>query len=46
MSKLKELAKIKLPDLNTTDLDSAAKMMAGTAKNMGLLVEDDLAQAA
>lgn len=42
MSKLKELAKVKLPDLNTDNLDSATRMMAGTAKNMGLLVEDDL----
>lgn len=46
MSKLKELAKVKLPDLNTDNLDSATRMMAGTAKNMGLLVEDDLKTAA
>ena len=46
MSKLKELAKVKLPDLNTDNLDSATRMMAGTAKNMGLLVEDDLKIAA
>ncbi len=42
MSKLKELAKIKMPDLNTTDIDAATRMMAGSAKNMGLLIEDDL----
>lgn len=42
MSKLAELAKVKISDLNTTDIDSATRMMAGTAKNMGLLVEDDL----
>lgn len=41
-SQLKEVAKIKLPDLNTTDLDAAARMMAGTAKNMGLTIDDDL----
>lgn len=43
MSQLQEVAKKKMPDLNTTDVDSATRMMAGTAKNMGLLVEDDLA---
>lgn len=42
MSKLQELAKVKMPDLNTTDINSATRMMAGTAKNMGLLIEDDL----
>ena len=46
MSKLKELAKVKLPDLNTDNLDSATRMMAGTAKNMGRIVEDDLKTAA
>lgn len=46
MSKLQELAKVKLPDLNTDKLDSATRMMAGTAKNMGLIVEDDLKTAA
>jgi large subunit ribosomal protein L11 len=42
MSKLKELAAKKMPDLNTLDIDAATRMMAGTAKNMGLLVDDDL----
>lgn len=42
MSKLMELAQKKIPDLNTTDIHSATRMMAGTAKNMGLIVEDDL----
>lgn len=35
---LKRIAQIKLPDLNTKDLDQAAKVIAGTAKNMGLEV--------
>ncbi len=39
MKDLRELAEIKLPDLNTTDIDAAARMMAGTAKSMGLTVE-------
>ncbi len=46
MSQLKEIAKVKMPDLNTTDIDAATRTMAGTAKNMGLLVEDDLKIAA
>lgn len=41
-SQLKEIGKAKMPDLNTTNEISAARMMAGTAKNMGLMVEDDL----
>lgn len=46
MSQLKEVAKTKMSDLNTTDLDAATRTMAGTAKNMGLVVEDDLKMAA
>ncbi|MFB4258449.1 hypothetical protein ACE106_04740 [Shouchella clausii] len=33
---LRAIAKIKLPDLNTTKIDSAMKIIAGTAKNMGI----------
>jgi large subunit ribosomal protein L11 len=33
-----EIAKIKLVDLNTTNLDSAVKTVMGTARNMGLEV--------
>lgn len=33
------IAKQKMPDLNTTDEVAAARTMAGTAKNMGLLIE-------
>ena len=39
MKDLRELAEIKLPDLNTTDIEAAARMLAGTAKSMGLTVE-------
>lgn len=38
MAQLKEVAQKKLADLNTTDLDQAAKIIAGTAKNMGIEV--------
>ena len=35
-----EIAKIKLPDLNTQSLESAAKTVIGTANNMGIKVVD------
>lgn len=39
-SQLEEIAKTKMPDLNTTSLESALKTIEGTAKSMGLVVED------
>jgi len=33
---VEEIAKIKLVDLNTTNLDSAVRTVMGTARNMGL----------
>lgn len=38
-SQLQEVAKQKLNDLNTKDLDKAVKIIEGTAKNMGITVE-------
>jgi len=38
-AKLEEIAKMKMPDLNTTSLDAAIKTIEGTARNMGLTVE-------
>ncbi|CAM9091933.1 unnamed protein product [Choristocarpus tenellus] len=38
---LEKIAEIKLPDLNTKRLDSAIKIIAGTAKNMGISIIDD-----
>ena len=35
---VQEIAKIKLVDLNTTNLDSAVRTVMGTARNMGLEV--------
>ena len=35
----KEIAQQKLEDLNATDLDQAASMIAGTARSMGITVE-------
>ncbi|HNO12282.1 MAG TPA: 50S ribosomal protein L11 [bacterium] len=39
-AKLMEIAKIKLPDLNTKDIKSATSMMEGTAKSLGLDIVD------
>ena len=36
---LEEIAKLKAPDLNSADLDSAVKIIAGSARSMGLEVE-------
>jgi len=38
---LKEIAEIKLPDLNAYDIESAMKIVAGTAKNMGIAIEGE-----
>jgi large subunit ribosomal protein L11 len=38
--KLEEIAQIKLPDLNTTKLNSALKIIRGTARNMGISIID------
>jgi len=35
---LEEIANIKLPDLNTTKLNSAIKIIEGTARNMGISI--------
>ncbi|MEH2464526.1 50S ribosomal protein L11 [Nostoc sp.] len=37
---LQEIAQTKLPDLNANDIDAAMKIVAGTAKNMGVTVTD------
>lgn len=39
LAQIKEIAKIKLVDLNTNNLDKAALIIAGTAKNMGIKIE-------
>ncbi len=38
-AQLEKIAKIKMEDLNAADLDSAVRMIAGTARSMGLEVE-------
>jgi large subunit ribosomal protein L11 len=39
-AQLEEIATIKLPDLNTTKLSSAMKIVEGTARNMGISISD------
>ena len=38
---LKEIAGIKLPDLNAYTVEEAMKVVAGTAKNMGIAIEEN-----
>lgn len=38
-AQLEEIAKTKMPDLNTTNLESAVRTISGTAKSMGLKIE-------
>ncbi|MFA5147472.1 MAG: 50S ribosomal protein L11 [Candidatus Omnitrophota bacterium] len=37
---VKEIAKMKMKDLNTADIEKAVKMIKGTARNMGIEVEE------
>ena len=39
-AQLEEIAKTKLPDLNCTSLESAMSMIKGTARSMGVTVEE------
>jgi large subunit ribosomal protein L11 len=39
-AQVKKIAEIKMQDLNASDLDSAMRMVAGTARSMGLEVAD------
>lgn len=37
---LREIAQTKMPDLNANDIEAAMKIIAGTARNMGVTVAD------
>ncbi len=37
---VEEIAKQKMPDLNTTNIESAMKTVMGTARNMGVMIEE------
>ena len=39
-AKLQEIAEMKMPDLNAASLEAAMSMIAGTARSMGIKVED------
>ena len=41
-AQLEEIASIKLPDLNTNKISSAIRIVEGTARNMGILISDDV----
>lgn len=37
---VRKIAQLKMPDLNAANLDSAERMVAGTARSMGIVVVD------
>jgi len=39
-AQLQEIAELKMPDLNAATVESAMSMVAGTARSMGVVVED------
>ena len=39
-AQIEEIAKTKMPDLNASSLESAMSMIAGTARSMGVTVEE------
>ncbi|MEK9136870.1 MAG: 50S ribosomal protein L11 [Bacteroidota bacterium] len=40
MKQVREIAAMKMPDLNANDIEAAMTMVAGTARSMGITVED------
>jgi large subunit ribosomal protein L11 len=40
MDQVREIAQTKMPDLNANDIDQAAKIIAGTARSMGITVKN------
>ena len=38
-AQVEEIAKVKMPDINANDMDAAVKIIAGTARSMGIVVE-------
>jgi large subunit ribosomal protein L11 len=37
---LRQVAETKMPDLNANDVEAAMKIIAGSARNMGIVIED------
>lgn len=40
LEQVQEIAKLKMPDLNAASLEAATSMIKGTARSMGIVVED------
>ncbi len=40
-AQLREIAQLKLPDMNTSDIEMAARTIAGTARSMGITIVDE-----
>ena len=38
-AQLEEIAQVKMPDFNTNDMDQAVRIIAGSARSMGIEVE-------
>ena len=43
-AKIREIAEIKIRDLNAADIEGAMKIVAGTARSMGILVDEPLSE--
>lgn len=39
-AELRAIAEVKMPDLNANDIEAAARIIEGTARNMGIVVKD------
>lgn len=39
-AQIREIAELKMPDLNAASIEAAMSMIAGTARSMGIVVED------
>jgi large subunit ribosomal protein L11 len=39
-AQVREIAQVKMEDLNANDIEAAAKIIAGTARSMGVIVQD------
>ncbi|NLJ80850.1 MAG: 50S ribosomal protein L11 [Firmicutes bacterium] len=39
-SQIREIAELKMPDLNAANVEAAVRMVEGTARSMGVIVED------
>ena len=39
-AEVEKIAQLKMPDLNAASLEAATSMIAGTARSMGIVVED------